>query len=430
MSSNKLEGPIPLTIGDLTNLIYLDLSLNQLSGPIPSTFGHLTLLKFLNLNSNKLNGSIPSELMNCFSLQSLILSNNSLTGRIPSEIRNLSYLHELDLSLNFISGMTPPQHFKQKHSIRDRLLTYVNHQFNRLSGQIPMTIGGLSKLSGSVPSEIGNCSGLLNVTLSNNSLDGTIPLEMGKIIFLEYLDLSYNNIPGTVPEFINRIMPADLVPMINFSISPTPSPASPQQEPNKVMILLISIIFPIAAFVAFLAHGTLFLLRRKNKRAELTSGEIKSQDRDAFSIWNCDGRIAFEEIIRATEDLISDIALELDVTAAFTKHGCLVAEYGSEQGRSAFFKSFQNEAHVFNNILLNSEFEAFFGNFGVARLLNSDSSNRTLIAGTYRYIAPDQRISPPKKQKIVQDIALASIVALACLQSKPNKSPLENKNKK
>lgn len=138
--------------------------------------------------------------------------------------------------------------------------------------------------------------------------------------------------------------------MINFSISPTPSPASPQQEPNKVMILLISIIFPIAAFVAFLAHGTLFLLRRKNKRAELTSGEIKSQDRDAFSIWNCDGRIAFEEIIRATEDLISDIALELDVTAAFTKHGCLVAEYGSEQGRSAFFKSFQNEAHVLSKI--------------------------------------------------------------------------------
>lgn len=68
------------------------------------------------------------------------------------------------------------------------------------------------------------------------------------------------------------------------------------------MILLITIIFPIAAFVAFLAHGTLFLLRRKNKRAELTSGEIKSQDRDAFSIWSCDGRIAFEEIIRATED--------------------------------------------------------------------------------------------------------------------------------
>lgn len=42
--------------------------------------------------------------------------------------------------------------------------------------------------------------------------------------------------------------------------------------------------------------------------------------------------------------------------------------------------------------MLNSEFEAFFGNFGVARLLNSDSSNRTLIAGTYRYIAPGELV--------------------------------------
>lgn len=115
-------------------------------------------------------------------------------------------------------------------------LTYVNLQFNRLSGQIPMTIGGLSKLSGSVPSEIGNCSGLLNGTLSNNSLNGTIPLEMGKTIFLEYLDLSYNNIPGTVPEFINRIMPADLVhnnleeetPTTFGYSSPAPAPVTVQ----------------------------------------------------------------------------------------------------------------------------------------------------------------------------------------------------------
>ncbi|KDO37244.1 hypothetical protein CISIN_1g036445mg [Citrus sinensis] len=198
------------------------------------------------------------------------------------------------------------------------------------------------------------------------------------------------------------------------------------------MILLITIIFPIAAFVAFLAHGTLFLLRRKNKRAELTSGEIKSQDRDAFSIWSCDGRIAFEEIIRATEDF--DIKYCIGT-------GC----YGS------VYKARLPSGRICNNILLNSGFEAFFGNFGVARLLNSDSSNRNLIAGTYRYIAPekcdvysfeilslfsstpdphitltyilDQRLSPPKKQKIVQDIALASIVGLACLQSKPKSVP-------
>ena len=41
-----------------------------------------------------------------------------------------------------------------------------------------------------------------------------------------------------------------------------------------------------------------------------------------------------------------------------------------------------------NNILLNSEMEAFVADLGAARLLNSDSSNQTVIAGTLGYIAP------------------------------------------
>ncbi|MBA0701379.1 hypothetical protein Goari_020694, partial [Gossypium aridum] len=40
-----------------------------------------------------------------------------------------------------------------------------------------------------------------------------------------------------------------------------------------------------------------------------------------------------------------------------------------------------------NNILLNSELEAFIANFGTARLLDPDSYNRTLMAGTYGFIA-------------------------------------------
>lgn len=41
-----------------------------------------------------------------------------------------------------------------------------------------------------------------------------------------------------------------------------------------------------------------------------------------------------------------------------------------------------------NNILLNSELDAFVADFGTARLLLTDSSNRTLVAGTYGYISP------------------------------------------
>ena len=38
-----------------------------------------------------------------------------------------------------------------------------------------------------------------------------------------------------------------------------------------------------------------------------------------------------------------------------------------------------------NNILLDSNLEAFVADFGTARLLHVDSSNRTLRAGTYGY---------------------------------------------
>ena len=40
------------------------------------------------------------------------------------------------------------------------------------------------------------------------------------------------------------------------------------------------------------------------------------------------------------------------------------------------------------NILLNSELEPFVSDFGTARLLDPDSSNHTMLAGTYGYIAP------------------------------------------
>ena len=41
-----------------------------------------------------------------------------------------------------------------------------------------------------------------------------------------------------------------------------------------------------------------------------------------------------------------------------------------------------------NNILLEHEFEPRLSDFGVARLLNPDTSNWTPIAGSYGYMAP------------------------------------------
>ena len=43
-----------------------------------------------------------------------------------------------------------------------------------------------------------------------------------------------------------------------------------------------------------------------------------------------------------------------------------------------------------NNIVLNSKLEAFVSDFGTARNLDPNSSNQTLLAGTYGYIAPSE----------------------------------------
>ncbi|KAF7844807.1 MDIS1-interacting receptor like kinase 2-like [Senna tora] len=42
-----------------------------------------------------------------------------------------------------------------------------------------------------------------------------------------------------------------------------------------------------------------------------------------------------------------------------------------------------------SNILLNSSMEAFVSDFGTARILDPDSSNQTLLVGTYGYVAPE-----------------------------------------
>ncbi|KAK4491222.1 hypothetical protein RD792_001955 [Penstemon davidsonii] len=81
--SNNISGSIPNELGNLTNLVSLDLYLNGLNGPIPNTLGRLQRLRFLRLNNNSLIGQIPVSLTTVSTLQVLDLSNNQLTGQIP-----------------------------------------------------------------------------------------------------------------------------------------------------------------------------------------------------------------------------------------------------------------------------------------------------------------------------------------------------------
>ncbi|XP_047259836.1 MDIS1-interacting receptor like kinase 2-like [Capsicum annuum] len=89
LSMNNFYGTIPPEIGNLTNLICLDLHANQISGTIPSQIGSLVKLQILHIFDNHLNGPILEEIGYLRSLTKLSLGENFLNGSIPASLGNL-----------------------------------------------------------------------------------------------------------------------------------------------------------------------------------------------------------------------------------------------------------------------------------------------------------------------------------------------------
>jgi Leucine-rich repeat (LRR) protein len=81
-----------------TTLMTLDLSNRDLDGAIPAEIGNLKNLIHLDLSDNRMTG-LPAEIGKLQKLETLDLSNNQLTG-LPLELGNLSNLQTLDLRGN------------------------------------------------------------------------------------------------------------------------------------------------------------------------------------------------------------------------------------------------------------------------------------------------------------------------------------------
>ncbi|KAK7834122.1 lrr receptor-like serine/threonine-protein kinase efr [Quercus suber] len=106
-SYNQIKGQIPMKIGSLKNLTFLDLSYNNLTGNIPSTLGGVEGLQRLHLRVNNIGGNIPKELCQLRNLGQLVLSHNKISGSIPNCIGNLNLLQRLNLSHNGLTSSIP-----------------------------------------------------------------------------------------------------------------------------------------------------------------------------------------------------------------------------------------------------------------------------------------------------------------------------------
>ena len=97
---------IPAEIGNLTELQGLFIY-DGFTGTIPPELGNLINLLRLDITYTQLTGSIPKELGNLSKLAVLILHDNKLTGEIPQELENLDNLSHLSVMHNFLSGTIP-----------------------------------------------------------------------------------------------------------------------------------------------------------------------------------------------------------------------------------------------------------------------------------------------------------------------------------
>ena len=91
---------------------------------------------------------------------------------------------------------------------------------NRLSGEIPPELGGLSnleeldlewnQLTGDIPPELGNLPSLRYIYLADNQLSGEIPPELGNLPNLEVLRLGGNQFSGCIPRQLQDVADSDL----------------------------------------------------------------------------------------------------------------------------------------------------------------------------------------------------------------------------
>ncbi|KRH40118.1 hypothetical protein GLYMA_09G239700v4 [Glycine max] len=304
-----------------------------------------------------------------------------------------------------------------------------------------------------------------------NGITGNIPYGLGILSKLTYLDLSSNDIKGTISRRPNNI-DLDLVVIMKIFLPPTP-----------LLALLCS---------AYVFH-------RCCKAGNCMSISKETKNGDMFSIWNYDDiieatenfdiiycigaggygsvykaqlpseiRRIFKNEVRMLTKIRHRNIVKLYEFCLHNRCMFLLLEY-MERGslycilrddieaveldwtkRVNIVKGIAHSLSYLHhdckpaiihrdvttkNVLLNLEMEACLSDFGIARLLNSGSSNRTVLdelvsslrsassQGILLKDILDPRLISTINKKSAQSLALIATLAFACLHSQPRLRP-------
>lgn len=144
MLFNNMEGQLPESLSQLTELRTLELSFNKLSGELPEALGNLPYLEVLALNGNNITGSIPHTFGNLSTLKQLHLSSNQLAGDLPESLSNLEQLEVFNVFDNDLSGPIPLG-IAQNRNLKDLMIAQNRfHNSNEVSAILLSKSGQLN----------------------------------------------------------------------------------------------------------------------------------------------------------------------------------------------------------------------------------------------------------------------------------------------
>lgn len=247
LSGNKMDGSLPASLSDMTNLKVLALDRNEFEGSI-ELVAPLVKLQKLFLDQNQISGTLSDEWMAKLSdLQSLDLSENLLDGSLPLNFfnqANSANLNAIDLHANAFTGNFP----SLDQSGANTALKFLSIHENQLTGTIPKSIftklqalqlldvsnnvwdGRLADVadfgigttetisplqylyagwgtfeSSNIPSWITAFSNLRELVLPETSLTGPLPDWLfTEMPHLQHLDLLGNRLTGPIPPSIGQ----------------------------------------------------------------------------------------------------------------------------------------------------------------------------------------------------------------------------------
>ncbi|GKV35094.1 hypothetical protein SLEP1_g43407 [Rubroshorea leprosula] len=239
-----------------------------------------------------------------------------------------------------------------------------------------------NQINGSIPSELTNLKNLTDFDLGQNSLKGTIPSSLSLLSSLWILYLGTNSFEGSIPPNIGNLsnfevlnlggpIPPNLAgfPYNSFIGNPglygyplsspttSPSPFTQHRKNSNKVMKHIKIILLSTISLALVSLALLLLSRRINGAKSKDAILTPTKNGDMFSIWNFDGRVAFEDIIAATEDFDIRYCIGTggygSVYKAQLPNGKVVALkklHRRESEVPTFDRSFRNEAKMLTEI--------------------------------------------------------------------------------